>query len=699
LLRELALKPVYDSSECDLIKDLFIPLLNNSEKYYRGVGYFTSGWLKMASTGLINITDNNGEIILITSPYLAEKDWEYIIKGVKARDNNFLFEILDRNIDNLEKSLSEDTLNALAWLIADGYLEIKFAIPKNKQGDFHDKFAIFQDEFNNKVVIHGSYNDSIKGTLNGESFSVFKSWEEGHKDFVDYHIKRFNKMNNKQNNFFDIYDMPNAIKNKIVKFKKINSRPYEGPEKPIKKRGYSIPEDIELYDFQQKAVNEWFSSNCKGVFKMATGTGKTIASLASAVKITNKSKNLILIISVPFVHLIEQWEKNVIDFGYNPVLCRGDYKTWYSELKSKISDLERGYRNNLCIIVTHMTSASNRFTSLFNNVTKNILLIGDEVHYLGAEHLQNALHHNYNYRIGLSATPDRWFDERGTNTLYDYFGEVVLQYSLKEAIENEFLTKYNFEPIKVELSETEIENYIEITKEISKLYNIDKNSDRLNKLLIKRADILNQTDNKILKLQSLLKDKIIEKGKKSIEHTIVYCGKGKHKKTLEMISDLGVNAHEFVHTVSTKKRQEVLKNFSEGEIQVLVAIKCLDEGVDVPSTKNAYFLSSTTNPREFIQRRGRILRNYPDKDFSNIYDFYIMPNDNSLECLPEEYHSAYKSIIKKELPRFAEFSLASESLYEARSKIFNILSYYNLLSRFSKKPWEIYKEYKSEGGI
>lgn len=699
MLSDLSLKPVYDSSECDLIKDLFIPLLNNSKKYYRGVGYFTSGWLRMASKGLINIIQQDGKIILITSPHIEEKDWEYIIKGIRAQNDNFLFKILKKNIDNLEQKLSEDTLNSLAWLIADNFLEIKFAIPRNNQGDFHDKFAIFQDEFNNKVVIHGSYNDSIKGTLNGESFSVFKSWREGHKDFVDYHIKRFKKMNNEENDFFHIYSMPDAAKKEIVELRKPRNRPYKFPKKRVNKRGYSIPENIELYDFQRSAINNWFSSDCKGIFKMATGTGKTITSLASAVQLTNKLDDLITIVSVPFVHLIDQWKNDVIDFGFNPILCRGGYKKWYYKLKSKIDDFKNGYRNNLFIIVTHKTSASKRFIRLFDNIKKDILIIGDEVHYLGSRYLSESLHQNFNYKIGLSATPDRWFDEEGTDILYDYFGKTVFEYSLEEAINNNFLTSYLFNPIKVQLNDDEIEEYIDLSKQISKIYNIDSDSDKLNYLRIKRADILNKTNNKILKLQTLLKKKIKKDGLESINHTIVYCGKGKHKGVLKMLSNLGVKAHEFVYTVSTKKRQEVLKDFNNKNIQVLVAMKCLDEGVDIPSTKTAYFLASTTNPREFIQRRGRILRTYPGKKFSNIYDFYIMPEISEFDNLPSEYHDAYKSIIKKEMSRFAEFSLASENVYEARKHIFDILSKYNLLSRFYKKPWEIYKDNNSiEGG-
>lgn len=221
MLKDLNLKSVYDSSECNLITKLFIPLLSESFLYKRGVGYFTSGWLRLAAKGLDRLAENGGKVKLVTSPHLETNDWKSFVRGNKAQKDDLLYKSLRKKVSNLGDSLAQNTLTALAWLIADGILEVKFAIPNNNLGDFHDKFAIFEDYHGDKVAIHGSYNDSIKGNLNGESFSVFKSWVKGQSNYVEHHIDRFENIYSDQNDFFQIYNMPQAIRNEIVKLRKI----------------------------------------------------------------------------------------------------------------------------------------------------------------------------------------------------------------------------------------------------------------------------------------------------------------------------------------------------------------------------------------------------------------------------------------------------------------------------------------------
>jgi hypothetical protein len=188
MLKELILYPVYDSAEYNLINDLIVPLLSNSNSYRRGVGFFTSGWLKLASQGLVQLINNGGKAQIILSPIMEKKDWRHFSLEVARRDE-ILKDSLLINIENIADGLEKETLNTLSWMIADNILEFKFAVPVDwmQGGDYHDKVALFVDAVGDKVAIHGSFNDSIKGSLNGEAFSVFKSWVEGHIPFVEQH--------------------------------------------------------------------------------------------------------------------------------------------------------------------------------------------------------------------------------------------------------------------------------------------------------------------------------------------------------------------------------------------------------------------------------------------------------------------------------------------------------------------------------
>src|SRR5271157_1004837 len=196
MLRELNLVPVYDSAEYDLVRDLVVPLLQNAVLYQRGVGFFTSGWLRVAAQGLGKLVENGGIARIILSPIMQQADWEAFQLGEEAKHDLLLKQILEQNVENIAQSLENDTLNALAWMIADGILEFKFAVIREPfaGGDYHDKVGVFRDQQDNIVAIHGSFNDSIKGTLNGEAFSVFKSWEEGQQPFVEQHNKRLNEL-------------------------------------------------------------------------------------------------------------------------------------------------------------------------------------------------------------------------------------------------------------------------------------------------------------------------------------------------------------------------------------------------------------------------------------------------------------------------------------------------------------------------
>lgn len=702
MLRNLDLHPVYDSADYDLVKDLITPLLGESHEYWRGVGFFTSGWLQNACKGIVDLVCNGGVARIVTSPIMQKEDWEALQAGDQAKRDCILRDMLREHVLDLSNALSKDTLNALAWMVAENVLDFRFAIPResNIGGDYHDKVGVFIDSNNDVVAIHGSFNDSAKGSLNGEAFSVFRSWEDGQRPYVEQHHSRLVKLWQRGNSQFQVILLPDAIRDQIVALR-TGKRPwklnYEADDNDIDLvSSQSQTVDVSLRPYQQEAIEAWKQFAFKGIFEMATGTGKTYTALSAAMERRKHLKQVALIILVPYLHLLEQWRRNSEKFGFLPILCSGNHNQWPNEVRSKIQDYRLGVLPSICIIAVHQTAATKRFNAAVKNLPpETTVLIADEVHSLGASHLRDALLPWPKMRIGLSATPRRWYDEEGTKILLDYFGGVCFEYSLEQAI-GYFLTPYRYLPLLTSLTDDEMDEYEELSRSIGLLLafqNVDSDTDvreRLKKLLLRRAQVVSAAENKLPLLLKVLKKQIAacEETGTELRDVLIYCAPGTHKEILSAVSDLGIRCHEFVHTVTMNKRQEVLKQFAEADIQALIAIHCLDEGVDIPSTRTAYFLASTTNPKEFIQRRGRILRKFKGKAHADVYDFVVVP-DIQHAHLRRDYDL---SLLRREMPRFAEFSASANNEFEARSVIWDTVNAYQALHLFDIKPWDIYHE-------
>jgi len=704
MFRKLNLLPVYDSAEYSLINDLIVPLLQNSSSYLRGVGFFTSGWLKLAAHGLTELIEKGGKARIVVSPILEKSDWEAFQIGEEARSNEELKKILSNNIDDIASALESNTLNALAWMISDDLLEFRFAISRDpySRGDYHDKVGVFIDDQGDIVAIHGSFNDSIKGSLNGEAFSVFKSWKEGQRPFVNQHNNRLNKLWESGNSQFRVYALPDVIKQKFIKLRKTSSRPYLLDS--IKSINSVVStqkskRSIKLYPYQEKAIESWISANCNGIFEMATGTGKTFTSLAAAKNRYKKIGRLSLIILVPYMHLLEQWENSCKEFGIHPILCSSAHGKWQIEVKSKIQDFHIKATNMICILAVHATGSSDKFAKATKALKPEYtMIIGDEVHGLGARVLRNAMLPNTGMRLGLSATPQRWYDDKGTEVIFSYFGKICFEFPLNEAI-GTYLTPYVYRPELVNLSLDEMDAYENLSERISMLIRImcskklkkKDEKELFKKLLLERSLLLASAEEKVNSLLIILQE-MIKKAKETneeVSHTLVYCAPGSHKRILRAVANLGLRCHEFVHTVKLNDRHKILEQFASGDIQVIIAIKCLDEGVDVPSTRTAFFLASTSNPREFVQRRGRVLRLAEGKNKAEIYDFIVVPRPENIELKRD----VDASLLKKEMPRFAEFASSAINEFEARSKLRDLLNNYEMLNLFDEKPWDIYNNY------
>ncbi|MDY6952421.1 MAG: DEAD/DEAH box helicase family protein [Thermodesulfobacteriota bacterium] len=564
-------------------------------------------------------------------------------------------------------------------MVADSLLEFRFAIPRDfgLGGDYHDKVGVFIDASNDVVAIHGSYNDSAKGSLNGEAFSVFRSWEEGQRPFVERHRGRLMKLWKEGNAQFQVLPLPDAIRLEIVDLR-TGERPYtvvgcestgDWPQAEIAK-----PE-VSLRPYQREAIDCWKEKGCRGIFEMATGTGKTFTALAAAAEKRDELNQVAVVILVPYLHLLNQWRQHCERFGFFPILCSGDHGHWPSEVRSKIQDYRLGGLPSICVLSVHQTAAAPRFASALEGLSrKSTLLIADEVHSLGAPRLRDALLSGVAMRMGLSATPRRWYDQEGTETLLNYFTNICYEYPLDRAI-GEFLTPYRYFPILTQMTANEHLEYEQLSHRIAALSHRDLETDKaaeegLKRLLLQRAQIVSAAENKLPLLLKALQEEISRCKETSIElkDVLIYCAPGRHKEVLRAVSTLGLRCHEFVHTVSMDKRQEVLQQFASGDIQALVAIHCLDEGVDIPSTRTAYFLASTSNPKEFIQRRGRILRKFEGKVFANVYDFLVAPD---IEHAPLRRETDL-GLLRREMSRFAEFAASAENEFHARAVVWNL---------------------------
>jgi len=685
LLKDLSLPPIIDTSTADMALEFYVPALSASVHYDRGVGFFSSGWLKMVAQGLIGFAANGGRGRLITSPILDAHDWEALQLGDAAKTDPLLRTALLRHIDELSVQLERDTLSALAWMVADEVLTFKLALPQNKLagGDFHDKFGIYTDVEGNQVSFNGSPNESAKGFQNYESNKIFKSWEPSFTLFVEADVKRFERLWRNEDLNVQVFELPEAAREKIIKLRE-GERPYPEPEwvklrrikeenSPYQPTKPVIPNSITMRPYQDEAIAAWFAHGCHGLFEMATGTGKTITALAASARLFEREGRLAIIIAVPYQHLVDQWHQEAAEFGYKPVLAYQSKSSWLDELNHQIIEFNGGYRQFISVVVTHSTFISPDFQGTIARLQTPALIIADEAHHLGAERSRQHYPEYIPYRLALSATPDRWFDDAGSDVLRAYFGETVFTFSLEDAI-GVSLTPYYYYPHLVSLTEDEMVEYEALSLKIARLINQEDEDKQaaLKMLLIKRANLLNTAVNKLDTLAELIDQETY------LEHTLFYCAPNQINEVMQLVGwEKGILIDQFTAEENPQERQRLLASFANGNLQALAAMKCLDEGVDVPSTRTAYFLASSSNPREFIQRRGRILRKSPGKEYSIIHDLIAVPPVTYDQTSPS--FQVERSIIKRELQRFKEFANPALNKQTALDVIWDLASHYGLL--------------------
>ena len=700
-LKDLHIEKEYRNLKCDVINEFYIPVLSTAVKYKRAVGFFNSAALYEIAIGLKNLASNKGKFELIVSPRLTDEDIKSIQLGYEKRQEVIEAALL-RDFHEPKNKVEISKLNLLANLIADNILDIKvaFKLDAHSAGIFHEKIGIVIDGEGNKLAFTGSMNETYSGLLqNYESIDVFCSWRDEDAERVAIKEYAFDNLWDNLDTAMEVIPFPQIAIDKLNKYKlKENEALFESQDVDAKPDQTSdffrIPESIELHDYQVKAIDIWMSKGCRGIFDMATGTGKTYTALGALAKLSEKLRNhLAVVIVCPYQHLVEQWVEDICAFGVKPLICYSRYN-WKKTLARMISDYSLGITDNFCVITTNATFVTPAMQNELAKMNGDFCLVVDEAHNFGSKKQIACMSEKFNFRLALSATIVRHHDEYGTQRLFDYFGDKCIEYTLKEAIADGKLTPYYYYPVLVPFNEEELYEYVEITDKVAKILKRVPHGDDLpqsaERLLIKRARIIAGAQEKVVKLKEVITPY------QNANHLLVYCGATRveslylnetaidsddqrqiDEATSLLGNVLGMRVTQFTAAEDSRQRELIKEQFSKGEIQALVAIKCLDEGMNIPGIETAFILASSTNPKEYIQRRGRVLRKAPGKQYAKIYDFITLPRPLD-EYSFQSSIQAELSLVKREVERMRDFQELSENPSDVTEIIRAITEKYNL---------------------
>lgn len=708
-LNELNFELEYRSLRKNVIKEFYEPALKKAISYQRAVGFFSSSALIEISSGIQGLIENGGRIQLVASPKLSEEDLEAIQYGYKTREE-IIENALLREWKEPQNPFQEKRLNLLANYIAEGLLDIKLAFIHNQSqqivGIFHEKLGLISDGVNT-VAFSGSMNDS-KTAYHGnyETIDVFCDWKSAESaQRVNNKKEAFETIWNNEEDNIEVLMFPQILKERIEKYNigpitdKIDEDSFLEKEREFEKKysGPEIPEWFEIRDYQKEAVEQWERQNFQGIFDMATGTGKTYTALLAITRMYKVVKGTLgVIILCPYQHLVEQWVEDMKQFNLNPIVAysASSHKNYKEGIKNAIFEFVIGTRKHFCIICTNDTFKSREMQENLKRLKGNVLLVADEAHNLGAEGIGKTLDEKYTYRLALSATLERHNDLEGTERLLSYFGEKCIEYDLETAIHEEMLTPYYYHPIIVHLAEEELEKYIQITKEIGKCMIKKNGHEELSKkgqmLALKRARLVAGAKEKGRALSDIMDSYVQD------SHMLVYCGAAntteedsccgeeEEIRQIDYITKLlnkekKMRVAQFTSREGKELREERIRHFEEGDIQALIAIKCLDEGVNIPKIKTAFILASTTNPKEYIQRRGRVLRLAKGKEYARIYDFITLPRELDVaENMNPEERKKDTALVKNEILRMQEFKRLSLNPYDSDDLIIRLIDTYHL---------------------
>ncbi|WP_346861164.1 DEAD/DEAH box helicase family protein [uncultured Draconibacterium sp.] len=737
MLKDVPFQIVYSTGENEPIEFFFDALLE-SKTFDLGLGFFSSTGINVLNVGFAYFIHKGGKMRIIINDVLSEKD-KHAIEDGNNKSNHCIEDDIIGNIKKLAKTLSkndEHFFKCLSFLISEKRIQFIATKPSNKKGGIaHNKYGIFADNSGNKVGFNGSANFSKNALLNNvESISCYKSWSVSESEIqrLSYFEEIFNKTwQGKSANVkiipiykvegyirdtFPVKDihqlieeeesLANSFKSDHIKRKIKELYTYPTDEEPIGKSKeptqvyknnprFPFPDGPRKY--QEKAYENWKENNFHGIFAMATGTGKTITSLNCVLKEYQKTNKYNVLILVPTLALVEQWETEIGKFNFkNYVLVSGSTK-WQDELSSyKANYRWRNIEESVIIIATYPSFTNPKFLNLFKSFQRNFTVIADEAHNIGAPSIKAAFKQlTCEKRIALSATPKRIYDPEGTQELELFFKDkepYCYSYSLEKAIDKGFLTPYYYYPHIVQLQENEMAEYIKISKRLLQFFDSEtgtfKNAQDAEKLLLQRKRIIHKAINKLDVFAGIVKQ-LNDENKLKYCFTFAPEGDFYGDNSFEDFNNIidrfivevltacpNSKVNSYTSNDSPLERKDKLRGFSEGKIDMLFTMKAIDEGVDIPRAEIGIFTSSTGNPRQFIQRRGRLLRKHPEKKYATIHDLIVIPNSSGSEG--RRYLKMETSLVAAELKRVAYFASLSENFYDSKNALEDVMKKYNL---------------------
>lgn len=656
---------VFNPFDCRLDDVLFLPAVKEAVGYDCMIGYFSSSSFRAIAQSLLYYLQSNIQhrMRFIISPNLSKEDIQVLIELYEGKIST---DKLDNYILNLD-SLSEKTLNALAYLINLDRIEIKIALPKS--GLFHVKCWLLPQSNNSELVVQGSSNHTESGLVrNFEYLSVFSTLSDTPSQRIcqkmrqDFDLLWANEYPNVTCGYLSLevlrallnhYQVNPSIKQSKKQLVDYLYQALQQQETHLMDSDESsinlekllseytpntlmIPDWLDYragdYAHQGEAIDAWFDNNKQGILSIATGGGKTLTSLTAATLLSKSLKNLLVVVSVPTKALMNQWEEEVELFGIRAINLN-NFNT-KSEKIAAVSDTCKRLRFNSSHVGVIITSHEGLKSDIFKKVEKysqiiSTLLIADEVHNLGSVGFQENPPGFFEFKLGLSATPIRQYDEEGTNFLLKYFNGVVYEFGLKQAI-GKCLAPFDYIVHRITLTDEESDEFFELTKKIRKLSfaaEAGKDSNEYQnwtKLCIRRRRIIETAENKVLSFKNFILSE------SEIKNMLIFCS-DKQPEQLKDVNEILRQNHINFHQITSKETsnntvlKRIIDDYNHGKLQVLTSKRVLDEGFNVPQTKYAHILASNTTKKQWTQRLGRILRKFDNKDKAAIHDYIVLP--------------------------------------------------------------------------
>jgi superfamily II DNA or RNA helicase len=688
----LTLKGVYRTATDSLIRDFYIPSLSKAVQYDRAVGFFSSSMIIEAAFGLSGLIRNGGRMRLLIGHPLSDEDFEAVRRGdaltsLHAQFLRDLASILER----AGTDRSVHSLELLSWMVATNSIEIRYAF--RRVGMYHEKIGIITDEHGDSVVFHGSANESANALLptrNFESLAVYPSWRSD--IFADYgspFVEGFQTLWNNTTPDVVSVAVPSEYYEYLLKYRRRQDVPPDLTIEhtlatiPATTSGPTLPSTIgghpySLRTHQQDALRKWHANAYCGILALATGSGKTIIALHAATRFAAQGTRVFLIVAVPYQILAEQWIDVMTGFSMQPIRAFYSIDQWHSKLEHAISSFMAGSSSFAAVVVVNDTLSSAAFAAQIARLRgEYVFFVGDECHHHSSEQWIGRIPGSARFKLGMSATPWNPGQDDRRRVLERIYGPVIATYGIADALRDKVLCEYFYHWIPCALDEEEAGEFVSLSVRISSLIAQDPDKrnpavqNQLNSLLARRSRLVGGLRSKLPRLRELL-----DRNDRA-SHTLVYCGEGYHplgastadedrviNSTIALLAAGNWRIGRITASESVAERKRILAAFDEGVIEAIAAIRVLDEGFDIPSCRTAYLLASSNSYRQYVQRRGRVLRQAPGKTYATIYDFVAMPTASMIQ----QNEGVWRRHVNSELARVREFvELATNSSDEQLS--------------------------------